>query len=144
MICLIALPVFLILGIFSVRYRNLAKEAFDCVFRRITFRKCHSKLDQRMKSRITGTLLKYHHGTAKFVFKNFELLSWIFTILMIVSLVYSAIGGYNYMKYGNCNGQGSTAFCIFQGINPIENATNITPCPQNISTYQGMAYKNGS
>ena len=99
MICLIALPIFLVLGIFSVKYRILAKEAFDCIFRAITLRKCESKLDQRIKSRITGKILKYHPGTARFFFKNFELLSWIFVALFILSLIFSAIGIYNYAFY---------------------------------------------
>src|SRR3989338_436236 len=112
MICLIALPVFFVLGIFSMKYRILAKEAFDCIFRAITLRKCESKLDQRIKSRITGKILKYHPGTARFFFKNFELLSWIFVALFILSLIFSAIGIYNYAVYGNCNGPQSTGLCL--------------------------------
>jgi hypothetical protein len=36
MICLIALVVFGIMSIFSVGFRPLAKESFNCVFRRLT------------------------------------------------------------------------------------------------------------
>jgi len=52
MICVVALIVFGILGIFSAKYRVIAKEAFDCVFRKITLRKCDSRLDSRLKSEI--------------------------------------------------------------------------------------------
>jgi len=140
MICIIALPVFLILGIFSLKYRMLAKESFECVFRTITFRKCHSKLDQRIKSRVTGHILKYHPGAARFFFKNFGILSWIFTVLMVVSFVYSAIGIYNYAAYGNCNGPGSTAFCIF---NPAGNEASgrinaLANCTEPINTYSPL------
>jgi len=136
MICIIALPVFLILGIFSVRYRILAKEAFECVFRMATFRKCNSKLDQRIKTKITGKILKYHPGTARFFFKNFEILSWIFTIAMIASLVFSAIGVYNYVAYGNCNGPGSTAFCIFNGGKQAASKIGqLANCSTPINTY---------
>lgn len=37
---------------------------------------------------------------------------------MAVSLYYSALGGYNYIVYGNCNGAHSEDFCIF---NPFNN-----------------------
>ena len=50
--------------------------------------------------------------TARFVFKRFELLSWIFTILLIASMIYSGYAGYNFVRYGNCNGPGEE-FCIF-------------------------------
>lgn len=113
MICLIALVVFAILGIFSAKYRELAKEAFDCVFRRMTFRKCHSGLDVRVKSEIVGKVMGKSPKAAKFVNKYFEVLSWTFIILMTVSTVYSGYSLYNYVKYGNCNGPGSTAFCVF-------------------------------
>lgn len=50
------------------------------------------------------------------VYKRFEIISWVFTILMIASLYYSAAGIYNYAAYGNCNGPNSDEFCIF---NPL-------------------------
>ena len=112
-LCFIALIVFAILGIFSVGYRRLAAEAFDCVFRKITLRKCESGLDMRLKSQITGSILKRSPRAGIFVFRHFELLSWIFTILLVASTIYVAYGGYNYYVYGNCNGPNSGGFCIF-------------------------------
>ncbi|MBU1975939.1 MAG: DsbA family protein [Nanoarchaeota archaeon] len=116
MICLIALIVFGILGIFSVKYRKIAAEAFDCVARRVTFRKCTSRLDQRLKSTIVGKLMKRSRGSAKFVHKYFEVFSWFFLILLIVSLGFSAYSIYNYARFGNCNGPESNEFCIFDSI----------------------------
>lgn len=112
-VCVIALIVFAVLGIFSATHRLLALEAFDCVFRKITLRKCHSKLDIRIKSHITGKLMKTSPTLARVVYKYFEVLSWIFTITFILSIVYVAIGGYNYYLYGNCNGLTEEGFCIF-------------------------------
>lgn len=114
MICLIALFVFGVLSIFSVRYRNIAKEAFDCVFRRVTFRPCTSGLDKRLKSKITGKLMKRSPRAAGQVYKHFELISWFFTVLMIVSLLLSARGVYYLARYGNCNGP-EGGICIFVG-----------------------------
>ena len=113
MICFIALIVFGILGIFSATHRKMAKEAFDCVFRRLTLKPCESGLDKRMKSHITGVLMRRNQKIAKFTYKNFEAISWLFTILMVFSIVFSGIGIYNYVAYGNCNGPHSDEFCIF-------------------------------
>lgn len=113
MICLIALAVFGVLGIFSGYYRKLAKEALECVFLRITLRKCESGLDQRIKSALTGKMMTKSPTVAGFLYKYFEWLSWFFVIVMIASFGYSAYGLYNYFNYGNCYGPESTGFCIF-------------------------------
>ena len=112
-ICFIALPVLAILGIFSASYRKLAWEAFECVFRMATFRKCKSNFDQRVKAKIVGKLMKRTPKLAGFIFKKFAILSWIFVILFVLSFVGSGYGLYNYYVYGNCNGPDSSAFCIF-------------------------------
>ena len=49
MICILALIVFGILGIFSAKYREFAREAFKCVSLRVTLRKCESRFDEQMK-----------------------------------------------------------------------------------------------
>ena len=126
MICIIALVVFSILGIFSAKYRVIAKEAFDCVFRRVTFRKCTSGLDKRLKAQITGNLMRKAPGVGKFTYKYFEWISWFFTILMIWSIVQSGISVYNYVEYGNCNGKGSDEFCIFDPLNTGSRGHNAT------------------
>lgn len=111
MICVIALIVFGILGIFSASHRLIAKEAFECVFRRITLRKCETGLDKRLKAQITGKLMKRFPKTGKQVYKHFELLSWIFLILLLASIFFAGQGIYNAAVYGNCYGPGSTEFC---------------------------------
>jgi hypothetical protein len=104
MICFIALIVFGILGIFSISYRKLAKEAFDCVFRKFTFRKCRSNLDQRLRGQITGKIMRHNAKAGAFIYKRFEIISMIFTILMIVSFIYSGYSIYNLIVYSNCTG----------------------------------------
>jgi protein-disulfide isomerase len=123
MICVIALVVFGILGIFSARYREVAKEAFECVFRRLTFRKCNSELDERLKSQITGKIMRRSPRIAGFIYKRFEIISWIFLILMIWSMIVSATSVYNYVKYGNCNGPGSDGFCPLDVIGGTQTST---------------------
>ncbi|MBS3106924.1 thioredoxin domain-containing protein [Candidatus Woesearchaeota archaeon] len=113
MICLIALIVFAILGIFSAKYRKLAAEAFDCVFRRVTFRKCQTGLDTRLKVQLTELFMRLSPDVGRFVFRRFEILSWLFTALFVWSIIVAGIGGYHYWKWGNCNGQNAQGFCIF-------------------------------
>jgi hypothetical protein len=125
MICIIALVVFGILGIFSVTHRKIAFEAFNCVFRKTTFRKCNSDLDKRLKSQIVAKVMNKSPKTARFVYRYFEILSWIFTIAMIVSLVYTVIGGYNYYQYGNCNGPNQEGFCIFDPLGENVKYSNV-------------------
>ncbi|UCD07389.1 MAG: thioredoxin domain-containing protein [Candidatus Aenigmatarchaeota archaeon] len=113
MICIIALVVFGILGIFSAKYRTIAKEAFDCVFRRLTLRKCTTGLDKRLKSQITGKFMRKRPKLGKFLYRHFEAISWAFTIVLIVSLGYSIYSVGNLFIYGNCNGPIPDAFCVF-------------------------------
>jgi protein-disulfide isomerase len=113
MICLIALVVFGVLGIFSAKYRTIAKEAFDCVFKRLTLRKCMTGLDKRLKSQITGNVMRQHPRFGAAVYRHFELISWAFTIAMILSLGYSAYSIGNLFVYGNCNGPIPDVFCVF-------------------------------
>ena len=111
-ICLIALPILAILAIFSATHRKLFLESLDCVFRKATFRKCQSSLDERLKVKLSGALINKNPKLGNFVFKNFEVLSFIFLVLMVLSFVFSTQGVYNYVRYDNCNGVDSEEFCI--------------------------------
>jgi hypothetical protein len=111
MICVIAMIVFGVMALFSSTHRPLAKEAFDCVFRKVTFRKCNSDLDQRIKGDIVGRTMKKSPGFARFIHKWFSVISWLLLIITIVSLVYSVIGIYNLAVYDNCNGE-EGGYCV--------------------------------
>lgn len=111
--CILALIVFGILGIFSASHRALAKEAFSCVFRRITFRPCNTGFQEKIKGRILGKLIKRSVFWTRVVNKNYELISWIFFILFIGSTAWVLVGGYNFYVYGSCNGLNQSGFCAF-------------------------------
>ena len=113
MFCFIALLVFSILGIFSATHRKFAREAFDCVFRRVTFRPCNTGFREKVRGIILVKLMKRSSFFAKIFNKYFELIAWIFFILMIASTAYIARGGYNFYLYGNCNGINEEGFCLF-------------------------------
>ena len=123
-ICLIALPVFIILGLFSLRYRILAAEAFRCLFRTIQLKPCDTGLDQRVKSKFT-TKLMWWPALARGFYRHFALLSWIFVILTVASTIATGYGLYNYVLYGNCNGEDSSAFCIFNPVHSQQSSCSV-------------------
>jgi hypothetical protein len=120
--------IFGILGIFSATHRKIAIEAFDCVFRKVTLRKCNTGLDVRLKSSITGKSFQKHPKLGKFIYKHFEIISGMFTILLIGSLIWTGISGYNYYVYGNCNGpsvEDQQGLCLFD---PSGENSQISTC----------------
>lgn len=111
--CLISLIVFGIMGIFSASQRSLAKEAFDCVFRRVTFRPCNTGFQEKVKGKLLAKVLKRSTFLAKVLNKYYEIFSWVFFILMIGSTIWMFRGFYNYYVYGSCNGLNASGFCAF-------------------------------
>jgi len=103
MICLVALFTFSVLGIFSAKYRSLAREAFKCVFLRLTLRPCDTKLDERIRSKLTSKLLRRSPKLARVFYKHFEIISWAFTILFFSSMIYSSYSLYNLYVHGTCD-----------------------------------------
>jgi protein-disulfide isomerase len=112
-LCILALPVFAVLSIFSVRYRKLTRDALECLFRTATLRKCSSGLDDRIRSNLTGKVMKHSPRTAGFLYRHYKIISWVILLLFLWSVYASSVGVYNYTKYGNCNGPSSDGFCIF-------------------------------
>ena len=122
--CLIALIVFSILGIFSASHRALAKEAFDCIFRRVTFRPCNTGFQDKIKGKILSKLIARSTFIARMVNKHYEILSWIFFVLMVGSTFWVINGGYNFYVYGSCNGLNESGFCAFD---PTGENNKVTP-----------------
>ena len=113
MACLIALIIFGILGIFSASHRVLAKEAFVCVFKRVTFRPCNTGFKEKIKGKILSKIITRSTFLARMVNKHYEILSWIFFLLMLGSTVWVFQGVYNFYVYGSCNGLNVSGFCAF-------------------------------
>ncbi|MDO8625468.1 MAG: thioredoxin domain-containing protein [Candidatus Diapherotrites archaeon] len=100
------------MGIFSASHRKLAKEAWTCVFRTVTLRKCESNFDQKMKTKISVGLLKYNKTLGKLVFKHFNALSWILVAFTVISIAGIGVGIYNWGVFGNCNGANTNDLCL--------------------------------
>jgi len=144
MICILALLVFGILGIFSAAYRQIFFEACDCIFRRVTFRKCRTGLDNKLKSQITGSIMRFSPFAARITYKYFEVFSWAFLILLIVSMYFTGAAIYNFTVYGNCNGPGSTEFCIFDPFASTNSAESLPSCTEHPKAAGELIYPNST
>lgn len=103
MICIAALIVFAILGIFSLNYRRLAKEAWLCVLRRVRFQPCETQLSEKVRMEIVARILKKSHKGATFINRSFEVLAFIFVILFIGSTILAGRGLYNLVRFKTCD-----------------------------------------
>ncbi len=127
-VCVAALVVLAFLGIFSAKYRRWAREAFDCVTRRLTLRPCRTGFNTKVKAKITSKLMKRHPGIARFTLRHFEAISWAFTALLFVSLLLTITSAFNLAVYGTCDPQNPDQ-CVFNPQNyKIECPDNCTPC----------------
>jgi len=142
MFCIIALMVLSVLGIFSATHRALARQALDCVFRRVTFRPCNTDFKEKIKGRIVGKLLNRSVFAAKIFNKHFEIFSWLFLVLMVGSTFWVIKGSYNYYLYGSCNGLNKSGFCAFdpKGENNKVTAINAT-CGVEEKTEENVTLK---
>ncbi|MFH1399992.1 MAG: thioredoxin domain-containing protein [Nanoarchaeota archaeon] len=133
-LCILALPIFAILGVFSLQYRRLARDALECLFRTVTLRKCRSNLDERIRSTISGKLLRVSPGLAKGVYRYYKIITIIFFVLLVWSAWISVDGLIKYAKYGNCNGPDSDGFCIFDPTGQYTGTSDVdVHIPQNIT-----------
>mgnify|MGYP000170858164 CR=1 FL=1 len=123
-VCLIALVVFAFLGVFSAKYRRWAREALDCVMRRLTLRPCRASLQEKVRAKLTSKLMKRSPALAGFAHKHFEALSWIFTLLLFTSIALTLNGMYNLAVYGTCDPQ-HPGQCVFN------QETMRVECPHN-------------
>ncbi len=134
-ICIVAAVVLGILGIFSARYRKIAKEAFSCVSRMATFRPCETGFDDKVRSHVASKLMKRSEKLAGWFYRNFKAISVLFTISFFLSAAYTGYTIYNLAVYGSCDPV-NPQNCVFSpGTDP-----NRVICPyQNLSVTSSMA-----
>ncbi len=134
-ICIVALVVLGFLGIFSARYRKIAKEAFACVKRMATFRPCETGFDDKVRSHMTAKLMKRSERLAGWFYRHFKVISVIFTISFFLSAGYTGYTVYNLAVYGTCDPV-NPQNCVFNpGADP-----NRVICPyQNLSVSSSVA-----
>jgi hypothetical protein len=96
----------------SAKYKRLARDALRCVIRNVTLRPCDVGLEQRIKGKVTAKLLAVPR-LARFVYRHFTVISWIFTVSFFASLIYTVYSFYNFFVYGSCEPGG---FCYITWI----------------------------
>lgn len=141
-LCLVALPVLALLGLFSAKYRTLAKESFRCVFTTLTFRACDASVDTRIRAQITADLAKTSKPLARFTRKYFTLLSYAFVILTVLTVGYVGYAGTQYYLWGSCYGPDASGFCVFDptGSNVAFSSVEVMPsCAETTPTAQEIA-----
>jgi protein-disulfide isomerase len=139
MFCIVAFVILSILGIFSATNRQLAKEALDCVFRRVTLRPCNTGFDEKMKAKILGSVINRSETAARIINKSFEPLSWVFFVLLLGSSIWSVRGLYLFYVSGSCNGLNQTAFCVLDPTGKDNQVSSIdTGCPVTIPTLSNL------
>jgi protein-disulfide isomerase len=142
MFCIVAFVILAILGIFSASNRELAKEAFDCVGRRVTLRPCNTGFDEKMKAKILGVVIVRSEGAAMFLNKNFELLSWTFFILMLGSTIWAARSLFLFYTSGSCNGLNESGFCVFDPTGANNDVSTLQGCTVSLNPVKGLTLQN--
>ena len=143
MICVVALIIFSVLGIFSVTHREMAKEALDCVFRRVTLRPCNTGFKEKIRSRMIARLLNRSVFLARIFSRYYEVFAWIFFILVIGSTFWVIRGGYNYYLYGSCAGLNQSGFCAFDPKGENNKITGVnTSCGAEEKTEENVSLDN--
>ena len=100
-ICLIALPVFAVMSLFSAKYKKLAKDAFRCFTKTLTLSPCDVGLEQWIKGKATAKLM-WFPALARLVYRHFKIVSWAFTVAFFASLAYTVYSFYNLFVFGSC------------------------------------------
>ena len=103
MFCIAAFIVFVVLGIFSVRYRLLAKKAWYCVGRKLTFRPCEIGFKEEAKDALIGRFILTQPRFARFLDRWIEVFATIFVVLSVWSLLLVLQSGLNLFVYDTCS-----------------------------------------
>lgn len=103
MFCIAAFIILAFLGIFSARYRKLATDAWKCVSRKVTFRKCDTSFKEDLKSRLLARHAVKRPRLAGFLDKWLDVLALVFVALTIWSLFVVIKSGLNLYVYDTCN-----------------------------------------
>ena len=101
MLCAAGLVVFAVLGLVSLKYRYLAREAFHCVFRTVQLKPCDTGFDLRMRTKVTALLLNLPRA-ARVWRRHHRVISTVFVLLLTTAFAYSAHTTYNLVLYGTC------------------------------------------
>jgi hypothetical protein len=75
-------------------------------------RPCQTGFNQKVKAKVVSRLLPKNATIARIAHKHFETVAWVFTLITLISFVYTAYGAYNLAVYGTCDPTNPDS-CIF-------------------------------
>lgn len=102
MFCIAAFIVLAVIGIFSASQRKLAKKAWDCTFRRITFRPCDTSFKEDAKNKLLSHVAKRTPKLVKAADIGIEVASFLLVVLTVWSLLSVMYSGLNLFVWGTC------------------------------------------
>jgi hypothetical protein len=109
MFCIAAFIILAVMAVFSARYRRYVGTAWNCVWRRVTFRPCDTTFKQDIKDHLLAPVAARRPGLVRPASVALEILA----VLVILTTVWS---GYTVVKsavnlyvYGTCNKQDSAS-----------------------------------
>jgi hypothetical protein len=107
--CIAAFIVLVVMAAFSARYRRYVGTAWNCVWRRVTFRPCDTTFKQDIKDHLLAPIAARRPGLVRPAGITLEVLA----VLVILTTIWS---GYTVVKsavnlyvYGTCNKQDSAS-----------------------------------
>lgn len=102
MFCIASFIILAIIGIFSASQRQLAKKAWQCTIKKVTFRPCDTSFKEETKSKILSHVANKTPKLVKTADISIEIASFIFVFLTIWSLLSVAYSGLNIFVWGTC------------------------------------------
>jgi hypothetical protein len=121
--CIAAFIVLAVMAVFSARYRRYVGTAWNCVWRRVTFRPCDTTFKQDVKDHLLAPIAARRPGLVKPAGIALEILA----VLVILTTIWS---GYTVVKsavnlyvYGTCNKQDSASCTLGAEACSIPDAT---------------------
>jgi hypothetical protein len=103
MFCIAAFIVLGLIGIFSASKRQLAKKAWACTLRRVTFRPCDTSFKEEAKNHLLAKVANKTPRLVKAADIGIEVASFLLVIFTIWSLLVVVKSGLNLYVWGTCN-----------------------------------------
>ncbi len=102
MFCIAAFIVLGIISIFSASKRKLAKKAWSCTLRRVTFRPCDTSFKEEAKSHLLARVANKTPRLVKLADVGIEIASFLLVILTVWSLLIAVKSGLDLYVWGTC------------------------------------------
>lgn len=109
MFCIAAFIVLAIISIFSASHRKLAKKAWSCTLRRVTLRPCDSSFKEETKNKLLARVANRTPRLIKLADVSIEVVSFIFVVLTVWSLLSVIMSGVNLFVWGTCTPNNASA-----------------------------------